>query len=88
VKRRRKASARTERAAEHELILRSNGQLTGCSTPHLAGIDVGRTRYRSELTALEEIEGRFVCRMLRNRPQRHRHEPRGEPRAELPQCPA
>ena len=30
------------------------------------GFDVGRTRDRSELAVFEEIEGRFVCRMLKS----------------------
>jgi phage FluMu gp28-like protein len=33
---------------------------------YVAGFDVGRTRDRSELAVFEEIEGRFVCRMLRS----------------------
>ncbi|MDP1916613.1 MAG: hypothetical protein Q8L14_10220 [Myxococcales bacterium] len=32
----------------------------------VAGFDVGRTRDRSELAVLEEIEGRFTCRMLKS----------------------
>jgi phage FluMu gp28-like protein len=32
----------------------------------VAGFDVGRTRDRSELAVFEEIEGRFICRMLRS----------------------
>jgi phage FluMu gp28-like protein len=33
---------------------------------YVAGFDVGRTRDRSELAVFEEIEGRFICRMLRS----------------------
>jgi phage FluMu gp28-like protein len=32
----------------------------------VAGFDVGRTRDRSELAVFEEIEGRFICRLLRS----------------------
>ena len=32
----------------------------------VAGFDVGRTRDRSELAVFEEVDGRFVCRLLRS----------------------
>jgi phage FluMu gp28-like protein len=42
---------------------------TSMRTPEgriVVGFDVGRTRDRSELAVFEEIEGRFVCRMLKS----------------------
>jgi Terminase large subunit, T4likevirus-type, N-terminal len=60
----------------YELILPcTSDDLTLCDEPTsvrtplgriVAGFDVGRTRDRSELAVFEELEGRFLCRMLKS----------------------